>query len=350
MRPAPCTPRFLHSLCKYILLGSASLAGCSDGTESGSTLPAADMATAPDAAQPSPQAQAFALDNGVDNAAMDGVAIRLAWSRLEPTEGSYSFTQLDDTLSKVAAARKAATLHVFGAVAQAATPGWLKTAGAQFYTANGRTDPIPWDPVYLAKWAAFLPKLAEHLTQAGTLALVTRISITVPVPEMNLFSCQRGLLDSSTIAFDRAKYLAAWKQMIDVYQSAFPTTTKLLSAPQNGICLNDGDTKFFHEVMDYALSKDGKGFGMFAADLSALGSARIQPYTDLSSRASISFQPVAAFSNDPNNWVKGTLLSLYCAGLKLGGTYFEVYSADLNNPDPAVQQAIGAIHDPSRCP
>jgi hypothetical protein len=308
------------------------------------------MATAPDGALPSPQAQAFALDNGVENAGMDGVAIRLAWSRLEPTEGSYSFTQLDDALAKVAAARKAATLHIFGSVAQAATPSWLKTAGAQFYTANGRTDPVPWDSVYLTKWAAFLPKLAEHLSQTGSLALVTRISITVPVPEMNLFSCTRGLLDSSSIPFDRAKYLATWKQMIDVYQSAFPSITKLISAPQNGICLNDGDTKFFREVMDYALSKDGKRFGVFAADLSALGSARIQPYADLSSRTTISFQPVAAFSNDPNRWVKGTLLELYCAGLKLGGSYFEVYSADLSNPDPAVQQAIGAIHDPSRCP
>ena len=190
----------------------------------------------------------------------------------------------------------------------------------------------------------------EHLTQAGTASLVTRISITVPVPEMNLFSCTRGLLDSASIPFDRAKYLAAWKQMVDVYQSAFPTTAKLISAPQNGICLNDGDTKFFREVMDYALSKDAQHFGMFAADLSAVGSARVQPYVDLSSRAAISFQPVAAFSNDPNRWVKGTMLELYCAGLKLGGSYFEVYSADLTNADPAVQQGIGAIHDPSRCP
>ena len=340
----------LHSSCKYILLATACLAGCSGDTGSGSPIPSVDMASAPDAAPSAAKAQAFALDSGVDNAAMDGLAIRLAWSRLEPTEGSYSFTQLDDALNKVATARKSATLHIFGAVAQGATPSWVKTAGAQFYTANGRTDPVPWDSVYLTKWAAFVPKLAEHLTQAGTASLVTRISITVPVPEMNLFSCTRGLLDSASIPFDRAKYLAAWKQMVDVYQSAFPTTAKLISAPQNGICLNDGDTKFFREVMDYALSKDAQHFGMFAADLSAVGSARVQPYVDLSSRAAISFQPVAAFSNDPNRWVKGTMLELYCAGLKLGGSYFEVYSADLTNADPAVQQGIGAIHDPSRCP
>lgn len=345
---APRRARTQRSYGLYMTLALGAM-DCSPGGGS-PAAPRADLGATPDAAPPLPKAQAFALDNGVDNPALDGVAIRLGWSRLEPTEGSYSFTQLDDALAKVAAARKGATLHVFGAAAQGATPSWLQTAGTQFYTANGRTEPVPWDAVYLAKWAAFLPKLAEHLATAGSLPLVTRISIAVPVPEMNLFSCTRGLLDSSSIAFDRAKYLAAWKQMVDVYQSAFPSITKLISAPQNGICLNDGDTQFFREVMDYALSKDGKRFGMFAADLSALGSARIQPYVDLSARAPISFQPVAAFSNDPNRWVKGTLLALYCAGLKLGGSYFEVYSEDLNNPDPAVQRAIGAIHDPSLCP
>lgn len=297
-----------------------------------------------------PTVLAFALDSGVTNPQVDGLAIRTSWARLEPTEGRYDWTSLDSMLAQVAAANKKATLHILGSGYAQVTPSWLMAAGAQFYNGFKGPDPVPWDPVFLQKWSNFLPKLAEHLRTSGGDAVLLNMTVAVPVPEMNLFSCKNGMLDGNSIAYDRAKYLAAWKQMVDLYQTNFPAVNRMISAPQNGICLADNDTQFFTELMRYAQGKDAVHHYIFAADLSAQGSARTQPYLSLAPPATLSFQPVAAYTNDPNHWVKGTMLQLYCSGLKLGGTYFEVYASDLSSSDPAVQQGISAIHQPSLCP
>lgn len=327
------------------LLTTAAIA-CSQTGSSGSEPTPTDL---PDGMATTP-ALAFALDSGVDNPAVDGLAIRGGWARLEPTEGVYDFSSIDQPLTLVAAAAKKATLHVLASGYAQVTPTWLAAAGVQYYTGLRGSEPVPWDAVYLKKWSNFLTKLAEHLRGSPNGARIVHVTVAVPVPEMNLFACQNGFLDGKSIPYDRAKYLAAWQQMIDAYQTAFPTIQRWISAPQNGICLRDNDTQFFREVMTYALSRDATHHGLFAADLSAQGSARMQPYVDLASQAQMSFQPVAAFTNDPNGWVKGSLQQLYCSGLKLGGRYFEVYASDLTSSDPAVQAAITAIHQPTLCP
>lgn len=329
------------------VLFSLSAAACGESSPasnppSGTPPPPSGTAT--------PTVLAFALDSGVTDAKVDGLAIRTSWARLEPTEGRYDWTALDSTLAEVAAAKKKATLHVLGSGYAQVTPSWLMAAGVQFYNGFKGPDPVPWDPVFLQKWGNFLPKLAEHLRATGGDSVLLNMTVAVPVPEMNLFSCRNGMLDGNSIAYDRAKYMAAWTQMVDLYQANFPQVNRFISAPQNGICLADNDTQFFTELMRYAQGKDATHHFIFAADLSAQGSARTQPYLSLAPPASLSFQPVAAYTNDPNHWVKGTLLQLYCSGLKLGGTYFEVYASDLSSTDSAVQQGISAIHQPSLCP
>lgn len=337
------TPQAL--LAMLFALGAAACSGppTQSSTPEGAPPP-------PPASPATPTVLAFALDSGVTNTQVDGLAIRTSWARLEPSEGRYDWTALDSALAQVAAANKKATLHVLGSGYAQVTPSWLMAAGVQFYSGLKGADPVPWDAVFLQKWSSFLPKLAEHLRTSGGDAVLLNMTIAVPVPEMNLFSCRNGLLDGSTIAYDRAKYLAAWMQMVDLYQANFPMVNRMLSAPQNGICFADNDTQFFTDLMRYAQSKDAAHHFIFAADLSAQGSARTQPYLGLAPPATLSFQPVAAYTNDPNHWVKGSLLQLYCSGLKLGGTYFEVYASDLNSTDPAVQQGISAIHQPSLCP
>lgn len=326
-----------------------AMAACSGGAPSGNNGGVDSGSPAGDGMAAS-SAVAFALDSGVTSSQVDGLAIRSGWSRLEPSEGIYDWSSLDLALAQVAAANKRATVHILGSTNPQVTPSWLMAAGVKFYSNIKGMDPVPWDAVFLQKWSNFLPKLAEHLRTSGQLAVIANMTIAVPVPEMNLISCRNGMLDGVSIPYDRARYLAAWKQMVDLYQAAFPEVNRLISAPQNGICFADNDTQFYHELLSYALGKDGTRHAIFAADLSAQGSARVQPYLDLAPQAAIYFQPVAAYTNDPNHWVKGSLLQLYCAGLKMGARYFEVYATDLNSTDPAVQQGISAIRQPALCP
>jgi len=70
--------------------------------------------------------------------------------------------------------------------------------------------------------------------------------------EMSLFPCNRGALVPG-VGYDRAAYLAAWKQTIDAYEAAFPSVRKLVSAPVDVICAPDRDPSFYREVMGYAL-------------------------------------------------------------------------------------------------
>lgn len=273
---------------------------------------------------------------------VDGLAWRGSWSDLEPSAGRYEWQRLDAALDTARATGKGLTVHVMGSLG--AAPTWLAGLGAQTYTYSAPygsvTDPIPWDAVFLARYGQFVGEMAEHMAARGDAARVTAVSVTVPVPEMSLLGCRDGRLTGGT-TYTRANYLQAWKSSVERMATAFPTQTVFISAPVATICQPDTDGRaFYTDVMDHALGLSAKA-AIFAADLNAEGSQRLEQVADgVRARAAIAFQTIWSATNDPQGRMRGSLKTAVCKGLAAGAKYFEIYQADLDNADAAVQEAI----------
>ncbi len=307
-----------------------------------------------------PSRRAFALTqlNGpleelLGRPEIDGVALQVSWSALEPSNDLYSWTELDAALAQAKSHGKEVTLHVLGTVSP-----WLKAAGVQTYSfvdfqQKSHEEAVPWDAIYLSEFTKFLGAFRDHLTGAGYVQTIARISVGVPVAEMDLIACSNGML-APQVRYDRAIYLAAWKRMIDAYHAAFPDTKKFISAPVGLICFPERDLQFYRDVMSYAEQAASTGFVPFAADLTSDGSDRMSSYLDLVAGRGLGYQTIWSSTNDSSNRMKGqypeNLRTAVCTAIAQGADYIEIYAVDVLNPDATIQDAIQSIHDPRHCP
>ena len=283
------------------------------------------------------------LDSFAAHATVDGLAFRTSWKALEPQNGGYNWTTLDAAFDTVRARGKQLTLHV--GASSLGIPNWLAGLGVVTYTyttpsGSTVTEPIPWDAVFLSRYSQFLTALAAHVQTRGDTSLLYAVSDGVPVAEMSIVGCLNGAM-SGGAAYSRASYLNAWKTTIDAHAAVFAQTRLLISAPVVVICRPDNDGKaFYTEVMNHALTKSANAT-VFAADLNALGSARlVQVDASISARAAIAFQTIWSSINDPQNRMQGTLRDAVCKGIGSGANYFEIYKVDISSSDAAIQEAI----------
>lgn len=319
---------------------------CGGGSGGGST------STPAEPTQPAQLSKVFALmdvgdaksvlDDFAARATVDGLAFRTAWRVLEPQDGGYDWSTLDAAFDAVRARGKQLTLHV--GASSVGIPSWLFGLGVATYTYNTPmgmtvTEPLPWDTVFVSRYTRFVAALAAHIQARGDTSLLYAVSDGVPVAEMSIIGCQNGVLSGGT-AYNRASYLNAWKTTVDAHAAGF-STRLFISAPVGVICIPDNDGKVFYtEVMNHALTKSAQA-SVFAADLNALGSARLaQVDASVSNRAAIAFQMIWSSSNDPQNRMRGSLKDAVCYGIKNGARYFEIYKADISSLDALIQEAI----------
>jgi len=289
------------------------------------------------------------LEKLLEQPSIDGVAFQEGWAMLEPRAGEYNWSTLDRAIYQVRVHRKYVSIHL---LASPRTPGWLSTVGAQYFSGTdfrGReiADVVPWDKVYLERYTRFLKALADHLSETGATPNVFALGVVVPVAECNLVGCRNDMIGD--VRYDRNLYLTACKQMIDAYAEAFPGARLFVSPPvRDMICFPQQDSKFFKELMDYAIAKHHNKAYMFAADLNSQGSERTRPYLEYSSKTGLGFQTIWSSTNDPSIRMKGAypsnLLQSINYGINCGGSYFEIYAVDVLNHERAIQQAIQRIH------
>ncbi|MDO8604513.1 MAG: hypothetical protein Q7K40_03935 [bacterium] len=295
----------------------------------------------------------------LENKNIDGVALQIGWASLETGDEVFNWATLDAILKIAKEKNKGVTLHIFsGAPTGRPFSPWLKSAGVKTYTVNdfkgrSREEALPWDVTLLSQYSQFLKSLSVHLKGTDYLDTVARISVAVPVAEMDLIACRSNML-ANAYPYDRATYLASWKAMIDAHATAFPELKKFVSMPVGLICFPERDTTFFTDLMNYATQKYGKTFVPFAADLTSTGSDRSKAYTDTIKNLGVGYQPIWSSTSDPSNRMKGTFpdnfLQAVCTATKSGADYVEVYSVDVLNTDATIQKGIQAVHDNTLCP
>jgi hypothetical protein len=332
-----------------------ALTACSGGD----TGPAPPSGGASSPGTGSTSSEVYALMDPGDNAStfatyaalssVKGLAFRALWKQLEPQDGQYDWTLLDAAVTAVKAQGKRLTVHV--GASGGAWPNWLLTAGAVTYTYSSPigsgTDPLPWDAVLLQRHGRFVTALAQHL--AANLSTLRAVSDGAPVSEMSLVGCQGGMLGST--AYSRSSYLTAWQTTVHSHATAFPSTPIFVSAPVSVICQPTADgAAFYSDVMSDALSLPAS-FSVYAADLNALGSARLgQVSSTLRQTRPIALQTIWSASNDPGNRMAGSLHDAVCQGLAAGARYFELYKADLNSSDAGIRSAVQIAGSGTGCP
>lgn len=335
-------------LCLALLTGGCDGSGDTPPTDpSPSPVSAAKVFALMDVGDPSSTLDAFA-----ERTTVDGLAFRTAWRILEPRAGEYDWTTLGAALDVVRARGKHLTLHV--GVSALGLPTWLTGLGVVTYTYTtpmGATvsEPIPWDPIFLQRYSQFVAALAAYIQARGDNNLLYAVSDGAPIAEMSIVGCRDGAL-SGGVLYDRDKYLNAWKTTIDAHAAGFPNSRLFISAPVAVICIPDNDGKaFYTAVMNHALTKSANTT-VFAADLNALGSARLtQVDTTIANRVAVAFQTIWSSTGDVQNRMQGTLMDAVCQGIGNGARYFEIYKVDITSSDAAIQAAIQRARSGQPC-
>ena len=66
----------------------------------------------------------------LSNPNIDGVAIRIGWNKLEPTDGTFNWTAVDSMITQASSHGKKASISV---LAGSSSPQWLYSEGAPTY-------------------------------------------------------------------------------------------------------------------------------------------------------------------------------------------------------------------------
>lgn len=284
-------------------------------------------------------------DKVLNHPDLTGVSLRASWSECQPKEDSWNWS-FDDEIKR---ARKAGKKVMLRVAPGENSPEWVFQSGIKTFTfednnphhatfGQKRQMPIPWDPIYLKKWTAFVQALGKKYAEDDSVVLV---HVTGPVKaggEMHLPKTKIDKQNWDKAGYSKEKLVQAWKTVIDAYGEAFPKTGLAINV---SIPLwNDGVVE---EVLAYAKEKWGKRLHVQHNALAAKTKEGFRPqywvrsYKD---KATVGFQLLSSVTpqgkfNDEGRRFGGTLKEGFQKGLDAGASYFEIYPVDLSNEETA---------------
>ena len=192
-------------------------------------------------------------DTVLANPDVIGVSIRYPWFSLEPTEGDFDWTFLDDEVARVAGAGKLVLLRIG---TMSGRPEWVTTAvqrarGTSFtFDDNGveTTIPVFWDPTFLAKKKAMIAALGKHFTRNPAVAIVTASFANATSEDWNVPHTGTDIDNWFAVGYTTDKLLDAGEQIIDATMAAFPNQYVALAIGGNG---HTGATGNLDPTADY---------------------------------------------------------------------------------------------------
>lgn len=276
---------------------------------------------------------------------VDGWLIRPAWSRVEPAEGQYDWSYIDEELALARRLNKKITLSVLGGPQ---APEWVYTAGATAFISqmgvwgkyarksNQPTKiPVPWDQVYLAKWTALIKALGKHYGGDERVVLVHITGATGNGLEMQLPFLPVDQTKWRELGYTTEKLVDSWKRIIDTYADAFPQ--KPLDIDVHPVLGSDSVAKL---VAAYGSAKLGKRFGIFSGWLNGKPAEMDKYHAPMYAIAMqygpkgfCAFQMIGNQTRQPERFDAGGLKASFEQGLKWNARYFEVWEIDAVNPE-----------------
>jgi hypothetical protein len=192
---------------------------------------------------------------------VDGIGMRQMWADLEPAEGVYDWTYLDNVIARAAAAGKAVLLRIGTGGGDIALgggcPTWVMDAVAaeplpasqKFYTFNdddnGRSVTIAvfWDPVWLAKKTAMITALGARYSNNPAVKIVGASFANATSEDWGVPHTPPEVTAWFAAGYTTQKMLDAGATIIDATMAAFPNQYVTLAVAANGPTL-DPDSNY----------------------------------------------------------------------------------------------------------
>jgi hypothetical protein len=310
------------------------------------------------------------------NPNVDGVSLRTYWNSVETADGVYNWGYLDQQIAAAGAAGKKISLSVKAGVN---TPSWVYTAGARSFTFIDNTSPlpqtipVPWDPVFQAKWQAFVAAFGARYTANPSVAQVKITGINTGTNETSLphsrgatasngtatWVTTNDVLDWQLIGYTRTRLEQAWKQIADTFARAFPGqqiddvgqpnafptidgSGNVFSSPSGG------DEKAVKDIINLGITSYGS---QFVVQNNGLSDYFIDAdVTAKASQLTTGYQMLWWVTNDTTYKMnKGTPIDAHTElqtavnkGLAGGAQFLEIYETDIENP--TLQDIIANAH------
>ena len=318
----------------------------------------------------------------LDNPNVDGLTLRHSWDEIEPREGVFVWSELDQ---EVARARSHGKKIALGITPGIRTPQWVYSAGASQFTfvwdkpwglpmCSQARIPAPWDPVYMSKWKTLVGELARRYGSNPAVGCLKLTGINGATEETILPGAKGGrtprwggacvsgddVRNWQRIGYSRAKIEAAWTGMADTYAQLFPHQDLDLMIVARGFPPIDdfgnimanrvADIKLSNDLIERGIASYGPRFIVQNNGLSAFYSWK--EAGSLAGRTTVGFQMLWSVTKDPRCRMNGgrmpcdphaVLQAAVDRGIDSGARFLEIYIPDLLNPD--LQDVILRAHN-----
>lgn len=287
----------------------------------------------------------------VDFPFIDGWLVRPGWDKVEPREGQYDFSYIENEIALARRLKKKVALAVLGGPQ---TPAWVYTAGARSFSYTipvGRRGaaqiPLLWDDTYLRKWTALVRELGKRFGSNDTVVLVHMTGATGNGLEMQLPFTPQDRQAWEVAGYTPEKTIAAWKQIIDAYAQAF--ANRPLDIDVHPVL---GSDRVAEAVAAYGSAKLGRRFGIFSGWLSGKPTPTDPHHAGMHAIAArygpkgfAAFQMIASYTRTPTQFPPEGLKAAIEQGLSWNAHYFEIWETDAMNPElhPLLQEMAAKL-------
>gem|GEM_PF-2034615 len=200
---------------------------------------------------------------GWTNPNVDGIRLREGWNVIEPQEGNYNWTTIDQAMSLGNQYGKKVGVSIAAGIF---TPQWVYDSGATKYDlvdGSGTAMPLPWETRFQNKWLEFVsafgarydgnPALA-YICPTGFMTINVMYFASTPEDEINL-TALAVLAGYPTLS---AAYVPAAETIIAAHTAAFPTTAVILNPVQP---FDEGGQDAVDSIRDFGFTMYPGQFG-----------------------------------------------------------------------------------------
>jgi hypothetical protein len=294
------------------------------------------------------------------NPNVDGIALRSYWDHVEPADGVYDWSYIDQPLAQAAAAGKMVTLSDSAGIR---TPDWVYAEGAApfHYTDSSgapQVIPIPWDPVYLARWEDFVRAFGKRYASNPAVVQVKLTGLNRDTNEVLLPRTTADTAHWQGVGYTSTKVYDAFQEVEDTFAHAFPNQQLAIIIVPNGLPDID-DQGHMHSGAGEALVEalihqgiDRYGAPVWVAQNSGLSDFYVShEVRDVAGQVDTGYEMLWLVTNDamyrmnngvPIDWFR-ELQNAVVNGVAAGARYLDIYRQDIANP--TLQDVIAWAHN-----